>query len=256
MSFPDGLDAEGPRSVADGSIVAVVLRPDVANPGLSVKMDPYLENFHLPFVCTDGSSVIAANRQALRPYDEHGSKLLLTGFMYVDGPPVYLSYTIDPARSFDDESTRLKVLGRDGYRYYDFVYRDEAALVWDIADGRTAGLAETLEAGKTHHAVFEDRFGYCRSYPIDIFYFFEADGSFSFLTQATVLPRIFLDPTKFFEILHTKFGGAATLQRQDFGLSATTDQASTYFEIASDGRIRDIAGQEHVSPNLLRVYAA
>jgi hypothetical protein len=253
----DELDAVSHHQrMVDGYLVNIMLRPDVANPNLAVRMDPYLEAFHLPFVCSDGENLMCATRQAVRPVAAAGGKILVTGFIYLTAPPVYISYTNDPSRPYDGKSTSLAVLGQDGYLDYAFKYHSSAELVWDIAAEQPSDrLANSLSAGRTHFVVFRDRFGYTRSYPVDIFYMYEAKREFTLITQSIVLPGLFFDPTSFHDILYDQFGGNADLKKQSFGIKAMADQCSTYFSIASDGTVSDLWETEHKSDSLLRVYA-
>lgn len=226
-----------------GDQLSVVLEPDTDSSSLGISKQPYKENLFLPFLCSNGTRIIGAARQSC----DIGStgRVNVSGFMYVDGFPIYLNYASENGGQAPGLEQTVHVLGARGYDTMEFRYLKDARLVWDLAEsGNSRPLEASIAAGNDHFVVFEDKYGYTRSYPIDLMFIFGETGSFELVTEATLLPSVFFDPISLFDSIDAHFDAPLRGDNKAFGLKLTTDSYSTKYFISSDGMVQRKRGDE------------
>ncbi|MDF1747422.1 MAG: hypothetical protein P1V34_00950 [Alphaproteobacteria bacterium] len=240
----------------DGYQLTVVLEPDTSNPSLAIKMSPYLENYPMPFLCGDGTRVIGATCQSCRSRESSNGQNVTTGFFYVEGFPIYMNYSINTAMSNNDTGSSVMLNGIEGYKRADYIYDKKMSLIWDL-NGNVSldSVRSSLNAGLRHQVVFKDRYGYIRSYPVDLFFAFHDDSPFHILTQAIVLPSLFFDPLRIFQLLIEKFQDTDVIRKQNFAINFKTNQYNTFHKIFATGTVSDGTGDADYKTDFLRVFA-
>ena len=224
-----------------GDQVTVVLEPDTDNPGLSIPMAPYKENLFLPFLCSDGTRLIGAARPAQNYVSGHGAVTASSGFVYVDGFPIYLNYAMDgPVGTAASTGMSVNALGARGYNRMTFAYRNKSDIVWSNLDGSDdlSALEESIEAGNEHFVVFKDRYGYIRSYPIDLIFAYKDGSGFELFTESVTLPSVFLDPITLFDKLQNAFAEELQNHNDRFGIKINTDTYCTKYRLDHTGMVK------------------